>query len=272
MARAREFSTVDIAVAGAVTEGRAGERLADLEGMLEAGVRWFTDDGDSVASAGLLQSALQVLRGHGAIISEHAEDASLTAGAIMHDGEVADRRSEWQACRSWPRRSSSPGISRWRRRPEGPCTFSMSAPTAAVELIAAAKQQGLPVTAEATPHHLTFDHTELKSRDPRFKMKPPLRTDSDVAAVRAAVTDGVIDIVATDHAPHTDSETVLRPASKPAPSASSASRLRRPPSTPPSISHPRSSSIAWRSPPPGSVASRVTDCRWPGIAGQPGGL
>ena len=79
---------------------------------------------------------------------------------------------------------------------------------AAVELIAGAKQQGLSVTAEATPHHLTFDHTELKSRDPRFKMKPPLRTESDVAAVRAAVAEGIIDIVATDHAPHAPSETV----------------------------------------------------------------
>jgi dihydroorotase len=78
----------------------------------------------------------------------------------------------------------------------------------AVELIAAAKAEGLPVTAEATPHHLAFDHSELEARDPRFKMKPPLRTAADVAAIRAALIDGTIDIVATDHAPHSEAETV----------------------------------------------------------------
>jgi dihydroorotase len=208
LARGAGVPAVEIGVVGAVTEGRAGARLADIEGMLEAGVRWFSDDGDSVATAGLLRAALQILRGHGGVVSEHAEDASLTVGAIMHDGEV----SKTLGVAGMPVLAETLIIARdlmVAAETGGAVHIQHVSTEAAVELIRGAKQQGLAVTAEATPHHLTFDHTELKSRDPRFKMKPPLRTESDVAAVRAAVTDGVIDIVATDHAPHSHSETVL---------------------------------------------------------------
>ncbi len=207
MERAKQIDTVAIAVSGAVTDGRAGERLADLEGMLAAGVRWFTDDGDSVATAGLLYSAFRVLRGHGATISEHAEDASLTVGAYMHAGEVA----EMLGIPGMPAIAESIIVERdiqVVREAGGVLHIQHVSTTAAVDLIAAAKAEGLPVTAEATPHHLSFDHSELKSRDPRFKMKPPLRTAQDVAAVRAALVQGTIDIVATDHAPHSPQETV----------------------------------------------------------------
>ncbi|MDH3540620.1 MAG: dihydroorotase [Acidimicrobiia bacterium] len=207
LARGAGVPAVEIGVAGAVTEGRAGVRLADIEGMLDAGVRWFTDDGDSVATAGLLRGALEVLREHGGVVSEHAEDASLTAGAIMHDGEVA----ALLGLAGMPVLAETLIIARdvmVAAETGGAIHIQHVSTAAAVELINRAKQQGLAVTAEATPHHLTFDHTELKSRDPRFKMKPPLRTESDVAAIRAAVAEGIIDIVATDHAPHTVSETV----------------------------------------------------------------
>ncbi|MBT8192213.1 MAG: dihydroorotase [Acidimicrobiia bacterium] len=207
LGRAREISTLDIGVAGAVTEGRMGERLADLEGMLAEGVRWFTDDGDSVASAGLLHVAFQVLHGNDATISEHAEDASLTAGAIMNAGEVADLLG----VRGMPALAETLIIARdiqVVRATGGSLHIQHVSTGAAVELIAAAKEEGLPVTAEATPHHLAFDHTELEHRDPRFKMKPPLRTASDVANVRAALVDGTIDLVATDHAPHSEAETI----------------------------------------------------------------
>jgi dihydroorotase len=198
---------VEIGVAGAVTEGRAGQRLADIEGMLEAGVRWFSDDGDSVASAGLLRAALEMLRTRGGVVSEHAEDASLTAGAIMHEGEIA----EMLGVAGMPVLAETLIIARdvmVAAETGGAVHIQHVSTAAAVELIAEAKQRGLPITAEATPHHLTFDHTELKGRDPRFKMKPPLRTEADVAAVRSGVAEGIIDIVATDHAPHAPSETV----------------------------------------------------------------
>jgi len=205
--RGRDIPTVEIGVAGAVTKGREGLALADLRGMMAAGVRWFTDDGDSIRTAGLLRAALQLLGGHDAVISEHAEDASLTAGAVMHDGEVA----RLLGVAGMPAVAESLIIARdlmVARETGGAIHMQHVSTEAAVELIAAAKREGLTVTAEATPHHLTFDHTELKNRDPRFKMKPPLRTKADVGAVRAAVAAGIIDIVASDHAPHTRQETV----------------------------------------------------------------
>jgi dihydroorotase len=204
--RARQIQTVEIDVAGAVTVGRRGGELADLEGMLAAGVRWFTDDGDSVSTAGLLRQALLALKPHGAVVSEHAEDASLTAGAIMHHGEVADLLGVG----GMPSVAETIIIARdlALAMETGAAIHIQHVSTAAsVELIAAAKSEGVAVTAEATPHHLTFDHAELKSRDPRFKMKPPLRTAADVAAVRAGVASGAIDVVATDHAPHSPAET-----------------------------------------------------------------
>jgi dihydroorotase len=140
------------------------------------------------------------------VISEHAEDSSLTAGAIMHEGEV----SHLLGVGGMPAVAETLIITRdLALAAETGCAVHMQhvSTAAAVELIADAKARGVHVTAEATPHHLTFDHTELKAGDPRFKMKPPLRTAADVAAVRTAVIDGVVDIVATDHAPHTPAET-----------------------------------------------------------------
>ena len=208
LARGREAGLVEVAVAGAVTADRAGRELADLEGMLAAGVRWFSDDGDSVSTAGLMRAALQVIGPHqGAVISEHAEDASLTAGGIMHDGGVAELLGR----PGMPAVAETLIIARDLLLAEetGGAVHMQHVSTAgSVALIAAAKARGVSVTAEATPHHLTFDHSELKTRDPRFKMKPPLRTAADVAAVREAVRDGTIDIVATDHAPHAVDETV----------------------------------------------------------------
>lgn len=206
LTRAGEISTLEIGVAGAVTEGREGRRLAELEAMLDLGVRWFTDDGDSVASAGLLYAAFSAMKGHDATVSEHAEDASLTAGALMHAGEVADELG----VTGMPAIAETLIIARdlqVARETGGSLHIQHVSTAAAVQLIAEAKGEGLPVTAEATPHHLAFDHTELRRRDPLFKMKPPLRTPEDVAAVRAGLVDGTIDLVATDHAPHSEAET-----------------------------------------------------------------
>ena len=205
-ARGAEAGLVEVAVAGAVTKGRQGEELADIEGMLAAGVRWFTDDGDTVRTSLLLREALVRLRPVGGVISEHAEDPALTQGAVMHAGETA----ELLGLAGMPAVAETIIIARdLLLAEELDATVHMQHVSTArsVELIAAARERGIRVTAEATPHHLTFDHTELKARDPRFKMKPPLRTGDDVEAVRAAVRAGVIDVVATDHAPHTVAET-----------------------------------------------------------------
>jgi len=206
LVRARQIAAVEIRISGAVTAGRGGTELADLEGMLAAGVRWFTDDGDTISTAGLLRRALLLLKEEGGVISEHAEDPSLTAGAIMHEGEV----SRLLGVKGMPAVAETLIISRdlaLAAETGGAVHIQHVSTAGAVDLIANAKAGGIRVTAEATPHHLTFDHTDLKAGDPRFKMKPPLRTAADVEAVRAGVIEGVIDIVATDHAPHTPAET-----------------------------------------------------------------
>jgi dihydroorotase len=207
LARGRDVGLVEVGVAGAVTRDRAGRELADLDGMLEAGIRWFSDDGDSVATAGLLRTALMRVADHGGVVSEHAEDASLTVDAVMHEGEV----SALLGLRGMPAVAETLIIARDVELAEetgGAVHIQHLSTAGSVALVRAAKHRGLRVTAEATPHHLTFDHTELKARDPRFKMKPPLRSGEDVAALRAAVRDGTVDIIATDHAPHSAEETI----------------------------------------------------------------
>ena len=206
IARSRQIDALEIAVSGAVTAGRAGQELAGLEGMLAAGVRWFTDDGDSVASGDLLRAALKQLHPFGAIVSEHAEDPEQTVGGVMHQGEVA----ELLGVAGMPASAEAAVIIRdleVMRRTEGRVHMQHVSTAEGVGLISRAKAEGLALTAEVTPHHLAFDHTELKARDPRFKMKPPLREPGDVQAVREGLRSGVIDIVATDHAPHSPEET-----------------------------------------------------------------
>ncbi|NNF09391.1 MAG: dihydroorotase [Acidimicrobiia bacterium] len=204
--RGEAVPDVEVATAGAVTRGRRGEELADLAAMADAGIRWFSDDGDAVATADLMRQALVILERYGAIISEHAEDASLTAGALIHEGEV----SRLLGVKGMPAVAETLIIARdllLSAETGGAVHIQHVSTAASVELIAQAKAQGLPITAEVTPHHLTFDHTELKGRNPLFKMKPPLRTEADVAAVRDALRAGIVDVVATDHAPHAPGET-----------------------------------------------------------------
>ena len=198
---------VEVRPAGAITAGREGERLADLAGMLSAGVAWFTDDGDAVADAGLVRQALQVLANRG-VLAQHAEEASLTAGAHMHEGSV----SSLLGVRGMPASAESVIVARdiiLAADLGARLHIQHISTLAAVELVAAAKSRGLPITAEVTPHHLALDHTELKENGARFKMTPPLRSQEDVAAVRAGLRNGIIDAVATDHAPHAAAEVDL---------------------------------------------------------------
>jgi dihydroorotase len=203
--RGRDAGLVEVAPAGCITAGRAGERLADLEGLWDAGVRVFSDDGDSVADAGLLRRAMEFLAVRGGVISQHAVDAGLCRGGQLHEGEVA-------------RALGLPGIPAEAEEIVIARDITLARLTGAryhvqhlatadgVALVAAAKAAGLAVTAEATPHHLAFDHTAARDGDTSYKMMPPLRTRTDVAALREGLTSGVIDLVGTDHAPHSPEE------------------------------------------------------------------
>ncbi len=194
-------ATCDIRVAGAITVGRAGTQLAPLAEMAALGVRLFTDDGTGVQDARLMRRALEYASALGVTLAQHCEDDALAAGGHMHEGE-------------WSSRLGLPGIPAEAeelmvsrdlalcRLTGAPIHFLHLSTAGSVAMVRGAKQSGLPVTAEATPHHFTLTDAEVASYDPVFKVNPPLRPPADVAAVKAGLADGTIDAIATDHAPH----------------------------------------------------------------------
>lgn len=203
--RADRIGSCRVAPAGAITSGRQGLELAHLDELVDAGVRLFTDDGHTVMDAGLLRRAMEYLSDRGCVVAQHAEDPGLAAGGHMHEGSVSSKLGMG----GLPALAEETVVGRDLALVEltGAAYHVQHVSTAGtVELIRGAKTAGLPVTAEVTPHHLTFDHHAVESMDPDFKMYPPLRTADDVAELRSALTEGTIDAVATDHAPHADYE------------------------------------------------------------------
>jgi dihydroorotase len=194
-------AAADVAVAGAITVGREGERLAPLAEMAALGVRLFTDDGTGVQDARLMRRALEYASALDVVLAQHCEDARLAAGGQMHEGE-------------WSSRLGVPGIPAAAEELMVHRDISLARLTGArvhflhlstatsVAMVEAAKAEGLPISAEAAPHHLCLTDAELAGYDPVFKVNPPLRGPSDVAAVRAGLASGAIDAIATDHAPH----------------------------------------------------------------------
>ena len=203
--RGLKVGLCDVVPAGALTLGREGQHLAHLDELIEAGARIFTDDGDTLVDAGLLRRAMEYLAGRDCVIAQHAEDPGLAEDGHMHEGSVSSRLG----MRGLPALAEETIVARDLALVEltgAPYHVQHVSTAGTVELIRQAKGAGLPVTAEVAPHHLVFDHREVESMDPNFKMYPPLRTPDDVAELRKAVLDGTIDAVATDHAPHADHE------------------------------------------------------------------
>ena len=199
----RDVGLVDVFPIGAVTVGRKGERLAELGAMANsaARVRVFSDDGDCVSDALLMRRALEYVKAFDGVIAQHAQEPRLTQGAQMHEGEVSARLG----LTGWPAVAEEAIIARDCLLADHVgsrlhvCHLSTAG---SVEVVAAAKKRGTTVTAEVTPHHLLLTDERAVGYDPVFKVNPPLRTAADVTALRQALADGVIDIVATDHAPH----------------------------------------------------------------------
>jgi dihydroorotase len=192
----------DVHVAGSITVGREGTALSPMAEMAELGVRIFTDDGAGVQNDRLMRRALEYAGGLGLTLAEHCEVEALSEGGHMHEGEWSSRLG----IAGIPAEAEELMVFRdiALARLTGTRVHLQHLSTAgSVELVRAAKAKGLPVTAEATPHHFTLTHAEVASWDPVFKVNPPLRTDADVEAVKQGLADGTIDAVATDHAPHT---------------------------------------------------------------------
>lgn len=195
----------DVRTAGAITVGRAGEQLAPLGEMADLGVRLFTDDGAGVADARLMRRALEYaggLPGKEVVLAQHCEDPVLAAGGHMHEGEWSSRLG----IPGQPAEAEELMVMRdlaLARLTGTRVHFQHLSTAGSVAMVRAAKAGGLPVTCESTTHHFTLTHADCASYDPAFKVNPPLRSDDDVAAVRAGLGDGTIDCIATDHAPHT---------------------------------------------------------------------
>jgi dihydroorotase len=201
--RGREVGLVDVHPVGAVTAGLRGERLAELGGMAAsaAAVRMFSDDGVCVHDSLLMRRALEYTRGLGGVIAQHAEDPRLTAGAQAHEGEIAARLG----LAGWPAAAEESIVAR-------DCLLARDAAAAlhvchvssagTVEVLRWAKERGIRVSAEVTPHHLLLTDERLAGYDPVNKVNPPLRTAADTEVLRAALAEGIVDCVATDHAPH----------------------------------------------------------------------
>lgn len=203
----RAAGRCDVLPVGAITVGLEGKRLAEIGEMATSAARvgFFSDDGRCVQDAGLMRRALEYARAFDAIVANHAEDASLAAGAQMNEGEI----SAILGLRGWPAEAEEIVVARdlALARLTGARLHVPHVSTAgSVELIRHAKARGVRVTAEATPHHLALTDDLAQSYDPVYKVAPPLRTREDVEALRAGLADGTIDCVATDHAPHAPEE------------------------------------------------------------------
>ena len=200
----RDAGWVDVHPVGAVSVGLAGEHLAELGAMAHsaARVRVFSDDGKCVHDPVLMRRALEYVKAFDGVIAQHAQEPRLTEGAQMHEGIV----SAEVGLGGWPAVAEEAIIARDVLLAEhvGSRLHVCHVSTAgSVEIIRWAKSRGIAVTAEVTPHHLILTDETARSYDPLFKVNPPLRTQADVDAVREGLADGTIDIVATDHAPHT---------------------------------------------------------------------
>lgn len=197
--------------AAALTQGQEGKTLTEVGLLKEAGAPLLTDDGHTNEDAGVLAAGLLGAAALGLPVAVHAEDASLRRGGVMNDGPLADllglpgNPPEAEAARV----ARDLEVLRYalRRAQARPHLHVQHLSTKrALELVREAKRAGLPVTAEATPHHLTLTEEALRGFDPLFKVAPPLRAGEDVEALIEGLLDGTLDAIATDHAPHTQAE------------------------------------------------------------------
>lgn len=198
----------DVYTSGAVTVGRAGERLVPMAELASLGVRLFTDDGAGVQDPAIMRRAMEYASDLGVVLAQHCEVDALAAGGHMHEGEWSARLG----IPGQPAEAEELMVARdlmLARLTGARVHFQHLSTAGSVDLLRAARANGVVATAEATTHHFTLTHAECASFSPLFKVNPPLRTDADVAAVRNALADGTINAIATDHAPHTHDDKEL---------------------------------------------------------------
>ena len=203
--RARQKAPVNVYPIGAITKGSAGEELASLASMKKAGIVAISDDGRPVMNARVARRAMELARSLNLPLIEHCEDLNLSAGGDMHEGLESTRLG----LRGIPRASEDVMVARDILLAELTGVryhIAHISSKNAVDMVAYAKSKGLPVTAEATPHHFVLADRDMLPYDSNYKMKPPLREHGDVSAVTEGLANGTIDAIATDHAPHPGDE------------------------------------------------------------------
>lgn len=203
--RAREQALCRVFPVAAATRGRQGSEPTEFRLLAGAGAVAFSDDGDVVASAGMMMRVMREIAPLGMCFMQHCQEPTLTRDASMHAGAVSTRLG----LVGWPRVAEEVIIERdVRLVAETGCRYHVQhlSSGGSVEIIRRARAAGLPVTAEASPHHLLLTHETCDGFDTNAKMNPPLRETSDIDAIRAGVADGTITVLATDHAPHTADE------------------------------------------------------------------
>jgi dihydroorotase len=203
--KARRHAVVNVWPIGAITKGSAGEELAAIGSMKQAGAVAISDDGRPVMNARVMRRAMEFARSQGIPVINHCEDLHLSAGGDMHEGVESVRLG----LRGIPGCSEDVMVARDILLAEvtgARYHVAHISSRHAVEMVKFAKNRGLQVTAEATPHHLALADRDMKPYDSNYKMKPPLRAPRDVSAVLEGVKNGAIDAIATDHAPHPGSE------------------------------------------------------------------
>lgn len=196
---------VDVHPIAAVTVGRKGEQLAPLAELAAAGAVAFTDDGDPVNSAEIMRRALEYTGMFNRPVIQHAQDSAMTKGAVMNEGFVATTLG----LPGWPSIAEEVMVSRditLAGYTSGQYHVAHMSTAGSVELVRQGKKRGIKVTAEVTPHHFTLTDEAVRSYDTHTKMNPPLRTQEDVEALKQGLKDGTIDVIATDHAPHSFDE------------------------------------------------------------------
>ena len=199
--KGQTYGKCDVYPVGSITQGLEGEQLTEIGLMARRGVRMFSDDGKCVNDPQLMRRAIEYAKAHDIVLAQHAEDHRMTSGAVAHEGEQAARLG----LRGWPRVAEESIVARdaiMTRDYGGRYHLCHASTEGTVQLLRFAKDQGIEVTAEVTPHHLLLTDEQLKTYDGLYRVNPPLREARDAEALKQALLDGTVDVVATDHAPH----------------------------------------------------------------------
>jgi dihydroorotase len=203
--KAKGRGLIDLLPIGAITQGFKGDKITEMGDMIEAGAVAFSDDGLPVSSSAVMRQALEYSKHFNSFVINHSEDCSLCRHGVMNEGPTATLLG----LKGMPSEQEEIMVARdmlLAKLTKGHIHIAHVSSAWSLKLIEFAKKEGISVTCEVTPHHFTFSDKHLLTYDTYFKMSPPLRQDKDVEAIREALKSGLVDIIATDHAPHHNDE------------------------------------------------------------------